>query len=51
MNFLGIFKPTKGYIIYNDTILKYDKKTLTSLRMDVGIVFQDPDKQILGNKI
>lgn len=51
MNFLGLFKPTKGNILYNDNILKYDKKTLTSLRMDVGIVFQDPDKQIFFSSV
>jgi len=51
MNFLGLFKPTKGSIIYNDNVLKYDKKTLTSLRMDVGIVFQDPDKQIFFSNV
>ncbi len=51
MNFLGLLKPTKGNILYNDNILKYDKKTLTSLRMDIGIVFQDPDKQIFFSNV
>ena len=51
MNFLGLLKPSKGNILYNDNILKYDKKTLTSLRKDVGIVFQDPDKQIFFSNV
>lgn len=51
MNFLGLFKPSKGNISYNGNTLKYDKKTLTSLRKDVGIVFQDPDKQIFFSNV
>ena len=51
MNFLGLLKPTKGKIIYMGEDLKYDKKTLMNLRKNVGIVFQDPDKQIFFSNV
>lgn len=51
MNFLGLLKPTKGKIYYKGNELKYNKKLLTELRKDVGIVFQDPDKQIFFSNV
>lgn len=50
MNFAGILKPTNGEVLYKDKPLKYDKK-LYELRKDVGIVFQDPDKQIFYSNV
>ena len=51
MNLVGILKPTEGEIKFKDKDMKYDKKSLYSLRKDVGIVFQDPDKQIFYSKV
>ncbi|MDF2676579.1 MAG: putative enzyme [Bacillota bacterium] len=51
MNFLGLLKPTKGKIHYKENELKYDKNTLSDLRKNVGIVFQDPDKQIFFSNV
>lgn len=51
MNLMGILKPTTGDILFNDKPIKYDKKGLYSLRKDVGIVFQDPDKQIFYSRV
>lgn len=51
MIFLGLLKPTKGRVIFNDKELKYDKNTLTELRKNTGIVFQDPDKQIFFSSV
>jgi cobalt/nickel transport system ATP-binding protein len=51
MNFAGILKPTYGEVLYKDKQLKYDKKSLYELRKDVGIVFQDPDKQIFYSNV
>lgn len=51
MNLMGILKPTSGEILFNNKPVKYDKKSLYSLRRDVGIVFQDPDKQIFYSKV
>ncbi len=49
--FLGLLKPTKGRVIFNEKELKYDKSTLSQLRKKTGIVFQDPDKQIFFSSV
>ncbi len=51
MIFVGLLKPTKGKVIFNEKELKYDKDSLTKLRKSVGIVFQDPDKQIFFSNV
>ncbi|WP_313342146.1 energy-coupling factor ABC transporter ATP-binding protein [Sedimentibacter sp.] len=51
MIFLGLLKPTKGRVIFNEKELKYDKNTLSELRKNAGIVFQDPDKQIFFSSV
>lgn len=43
LNLLGILRPTKGEISFNDKGYKYNKKSLINLRKSVGIVFQDSD--------
>ena len=51
MIFLGLYKPTEGKVIFNEKELKYDKNTLSELRKNAGIVFQDPDKQIFFSNV
>ncbi|MDD2495631.1 MAG: energy-coupling factor ABC transporter ATP-binding protein [Tissierellia bacterium] len=51
MIFLGLLKPTKGRVIFNEKELKYNSKTLSELRKKAGIVFQDPDKQIFFSNV
>lgn len=51
MNMMGILKPNNGEIIFEDKILKYDKKSLYNLRKEVGVVFQDPEKQIFHSRV
>jgi len=51
MNFLGLLKPSNGTVIYKGSHLKYDRISLNELRRDVGIVFQDPDKQIFFSNV
>lgn len=51
MNLVGILQPTEGKIKFKEKDIKYDKKSLYKLRKDVGIVFQDPDKQIFYSKV
>ena len=46
----GIMKPTKGDI-YVDEINTRDKKEYINLRRKVGIVFQNPENQIIFNNI
>lgn len=50
-NLMGIFKATQGEILYKNSQLKYDKKSLYNLRKEVGIVFQDPEKQIFYSMV
>ena len=51
MMFLGLLKPTKGRVVFNEKQLKYDKSVLSELRKIAGIVFQDPDKQIFFSSV
>lgn len=46
LNLIGYLKPNKGEVIFNDKKIKYNKKFLRNLRREVGIVFQEADKQI-----
>ena len=50
-NLMGILKFNKGEILYKNHPLKYDKKSLYNLRKEVGIVFQDPEKQIFYSMV
>ena len=51
MNLVGILKPFSGKILYDNQALSYKKKELYNLRRNVGIVFQDPDKQIFYSRV
>lgn len=44
----GILKPTSGTILFDGNPLKYDNKSLLSLRKRVGYVFQDPNDQLFA---
>lgn len=51
LNIMGILKPSKGLIKFKDIKIKYDKKSLREYRKRVGIVFQDPEKQIFYSRV
>ncbi len=51
LNILGILKPKKGSIKYNNNQIRYDKKSLRDYRKSVTMVFQDPDKQLFYSKV
>lgn len=44
----GINKPFKGEYLFKNKPIDYKKKTLKELRSKVGIVFQDPDMQLVA---
>lgn len=44
----GILKPQEGLVYYNGDKIGYTKKELLKLRRDVGIVFQNPEIQIIA---
>lgn len=50
-NLVGILKSTSGEILYKGKQIQYDKKSLYNLRKEVGIVFQDPEKQIFYSMV
>lgn len=51
LNLMGLLKPSKGKVFLDDKEMKYNRKALTRIRKKVGIVFQDPDKQIFYSKV
>jgi cobalt/nickel transport system ATP-binding protein len=47
----GILKPQSGKIYLNETAVGRSKKELSRLRQTVGLVFQDPDSQIIAGTV
>ncbi len=48
LNFNGVHRPDKGEVYYEGKPLQYDGASLTRLRADVSLVFQNPDDQIFS---
>lgn len=51
LNLMGLLKPSRGKIFLDDKEMKYSRKALIETRKKIGIVFQDPDKQIFYSKV
>ncbi|MBF7097162.1 energy-coupling factor ABC transporter ATP-binding protein [Alkalibacter mobilis] len=51
LNIMGILKPGTGEILYKDSQISYDRNYLKNYRKKIGIVFQDPDKQIFFSNV
>lgn len=51
LHFNGIFKPSRGTILYNGKPLMYDRRSLHELRSKVQIVFQEPDAQLFSARV
>lgn len=51
LNILGILKPSKGSIKFQNRELKYDKKSLRDYRKLVTMVLQDPEKQLFYSRV
>lgn len=51
LNLVGVLKPTSGRVFYGGRELEYNKKSLYAHREKIGIVFQDPDKQIFYSDV
>ncbi len=47
----GILKPSAGALYFNGVQYKYDRRSITELRKNVGIVFQDPDSQLFSANV
>mgnify|MGYP000863664014 FL=1 len=49
LNLNGVYTPDKGKIVYRE--MTVNKKNLNELRKNIGIVFQDPDNQIIASTV
>ncbi|MER3491056.1 MAG: cobalt ABC transporter ATP-binding protein [Mastigocladus sp. ERB_26_2] len=47
----GLYKPDKGKITWQSKPLQYDRKSLVKLRQKVGVVFQDPEQQLVASTV
>ncbi|PLZ94325.1 cobalt ABC transporter ATP-binding protein [Fischerella thermalis CCMEE 5198] len=47
----GLYKPDTGKIIWQNKPLQYDRKSLMQLRQKVGVVFQDPEQQLVASTV
>ncbi|AQS59195.1 energy-coupling factor ABC transporter ATP-binding protein [Desulforamulus ferrireducens] len=51
LHLIGILKPTKGDIFFEQKKLDYRRASLQALRSRVGFVFQDPDNQLFSASV
>jgi cobalt/nickel transport system ATP-binding protein len=51
LHFNGIFKPSRGTVLFKDKPLVYDRRSLRELRSAVQIVFQEPDTQLFSARV
>ncbi|MGQ9472689.1 MAG: energy-coupling factor ABC transporter ATP-binding protein [Candidatus Caldatribacteriaceae bacterium] len=47
----GLLKPNRGYVRYRGEDVRYDRIFLRFLRQKVGVVFQDPDRQLFAGTV
>lgn len=47
----GLYKPQSGTIRWQGRPLRYDRSALLQLRQQVGLVFQDPEQQLVASTV
>jgi cobalt/nickel transport system ATP-binding protein len=47
----GLFKPESGKIIWQGKAIDYNRKSLMQLRQKVGLIFQDPEQQLVASTV
>ena len=47
----GLYKPKTGNILWEGLPIQYDRNSLQKLRQLVGLVFQDPEQQIVASTV
>ncbi len=47
----GLYKPHKGIVKWQGKPLRYDRQSLMKLRQQVGLVFQDPEQQLVASTV
>jgi cobalt/nickel transport system ATP-binding protein len=47
----GLFRPQKGTVLWQGKPFRYDRTSLNHLRQQVGLVFQDPEQQLVATTV
>jgi cobalt/nickel transport system ATP-binding protein len=47
----GLYQPQSGKIFWQQQRVKYDRQSLMKLRQQVGLVFQNPEQQIVATTV
>ncbi|MBD2078728.1 ATP-binding cassette domain-containing protein [Leptolyngbya sp. FACHB-17] len=47
----GLYQPQNGEIYWQGERLKYDRRSLINLRRKVGLVFQNPEQQVIASTV
>jgi cobalt/nickel transport system ATP-binding protein len=47
----GLYKPQSGVVHWQGSPLRYDRTSLMDLRQKVGLVFQDPEQQLVASTV
>ncbi|MEA5569040.1 ABC transporter ATP-binding protein [Anabaena sp. UHCC 0399] len=47
----GLYKPQKGVISWQGQPLEYDRRSLMSLRQKIGLIFQNPEQQLVASTV
>lgn len=47
----GLYRPTQGVVRWQGKPLRYDRRSLNHLRQQVGLVFQDPEQQLVATTV
>lgn len=47
----GLYKPQRGVVHWQGSPLRYDRTSLMDLRQKVGLVFQDPEQQLVASTV
>jgi len=47
----GLYKPQQGMVRWQGKPLQYDRASLMALRQQVGLVFQDPEQQLVASTV
>ncbi|MBW4470933.1 MAG: energy-coupling factor ABC transporter ATP-binding protein [Stenomitos rutilans HA7619-LM2] len=47
----GLYKPQQGVVRWQGNPLQYDRTSLMALRQQIGLVFQDPEQQLVASTV
>ncbi|MBF0363460.1 MAG: ABC transporter ATP-binding protein [Oligoflexia bacterium] len=47
----GLFRPSSGNIIFKGKPITYNSKALREIRTSIGVLFQDPDSQLISASV